>query len=136
MDSSQSLFKAPAEDARTPEVVERVQRELRGAGGPERLPEDSLAIVTRALDMLDAVGHLLEALSPAEVQATAERAHLGRLADVHAGYWKVFSARHRVLSEVFATQRATFADRTRTYLERHAPGGPTRAQGRDGRGGP
>lgn len=68
--------------------------------------------------MLDAVGHLLQALSPDEIQATAERAHLGRLADVHTGYWRVFSSRHRVLTEVFATQRSTFADSARAYVER------------------
>jgi hypothetical protein len=116
------MFKAGPEDAPTPEVVECVRRELLGAGGSALSPDDSLAIVTRALSMLDAVGHLLEALSPAEVQATAERAHLGRLADVHAGYWRVFSARHRVLTDVFATQRSTFADRARAFFEqRGAP---------------
>jgi hypothetical protein len=67
-------------------------------------------MLRRALAMLDAVGHLLQALSPAEIQAAAERVYLGRLSKDHAAiYWKIYGGRHRVLTEVFATQHAALA---------------------------
>jgi hypothetical protein len=116
MASSRILFKAVPVEAG--EVVESVRRELLAAGTSKPSADESLALVGRALDMLNAVSHLLGALSPNEVQATAERAHLGRLADEHLGYWKVYSARHRVLTEVFATQRSTYESRAWAYIER------------------
>jgi hypothetical protein len=130
MESSRSVLAVAPVDGQTRGVLECVRRELLAAGPSALSPDESLAIVTGALDMLEAVGHLLDALSPAEVQATAERAHLGRLSDAHAGYWRVFSARHRVLADVFATQRSTFADKVRAYVERRAANGADARKGR------
>jgi hypothetical protein len=83
-------------------------------GGDERS-----AIVGRALDILAGVSRLLEALSPADVEAMAARVHLGveRQDDRHAVFWKVYAARHRVLVDVFLTQHAEFAERARPYVE-------------------
>jgi hypothetical protein len=72
-------------------------------------PEDEpLAVLGRAMEVLSGVTRLLEALSPADVEAMAARLHLGleRQADRYAVFWKVYVARHRVLTDVFATQRA------------------------------
>ena len=83
-------------------------------------------ILGRALDILSGVSRLLEALSPADVEAMAGRLHL-RLehqADRHAFLWKVYAARHRVLLDIFATQRAELAERVRA----HAALGPQSAE--------
>jgi hypothetical protein len=77
------------------------------------------AILGRALDILTGVRSLLEALSPADVEAMAARVHLGveRLDDRHAIFWRVYAARYRVLVDVFATQHAELAERARVHAE-------------------
>lgn len=70
--------------------------------------DEPLAVLGRAMEVLSSVTRLLEALSPADVEATAARTYLGieRQDDRHAVFWNVYAARHRVLMDVFATQRA------------------------------
>jgi predicted component of type VI protein secretion system len=93
-------------------AVDRALRELEApvaTGAP-----DASALVRRATDVLAAVRHLLDALSPAEIEATAARANLGT--DAHAVYWRLFCARHRVLAEVFDTQHAMFTSLSAAYF--------------------
>jgi hypothetical protein len=70
--------------------------------------DEPLALLGRAMEMLSGVSRLFEALSPAEVEAMAARMHIGitQHDDPHAVFWRVYIARHRVLKDVFATQRA------------------------------
>lgn len=70
--------------------------------------DEPSAVLGRAMEILSGVNRLLEALSPADVEATAARIHFGveRQDDRHAVFWKVYVARHRVLMDVFATQHA------------------------------
>src|SRR5579859_650656 len=70
--------------------------------------DEPLAVLGRAMEVLSGVTRLLEALSPAEVEATAARTHfrIEETNDRHAVFWRVYAARHRVLMDVFATQRA------------------------------
>jgi hypothetical protein len=129
MASSRNLFKA----APGGQFMDAVRRELfEGEGVPS--VDDSSAIVRRALDIVDAVAHLLEAISPAEVEASADRAHIGRFPEF-AGFWKVYSVRHRVLSEVFSTHRATFAEQARAFMAKRrqaASGSPSQADREEG----
>jgi hypothetical protein len=80
--------------------------------------DEPLAVLGRAMEVLSGVTRLLEALSPADVEATAARTHLGieRHHDRYAVFWRVYMARHRVLTDIFATQRAELLARAaRTY---------------------
>jgi hypothetical protein len=115
MASSRGLFKAAPSEVQ--EDVDSIRRELVAVGTSTLCPDDSVAIAKQALALLEAVDHLLQALSPADVEATATRTLPGSLVDGHAGYWRVYGARHRVLSDVFGTQRALFASLVQTYLE-------------------
>jgi hypothetical protein len=70
--------------------------------------DEPLVVLGRAMEVLSGVSRLLEALSPAEVEATAARVNLGidQRDDRHSVFWRLYVARHRVLVDVFATQRA------------------------------
>jgi hypothetical protein len=73
--------------------------------------------------MLNAVDQLLRALSPMEVQAAVERHYVGRLVqDPGEVYWHVYGERHRVLADVFATQRSNFLGMTAAFLQGGAGG--------------
>jgi predicted component of type VI protein secretion system len=65
-------------------------------------------LLGRAMEILSGVRHLLDALSPEDVEALAARFHAGveHQEDRHAVFWRVYAARYRVLAEVFATQHA------------------------------
>jgi hypothetical protein len=71
---------------------------------------ESLALARRAMEVLDRVGRLLDALSPSEIESIASRIRPDLAAgDQHAASWRIFRARHRVLRAVFAAQRDGFA---------------------------
>jgi len=81
------------------------------------------AIVRRALEMLDAVKQLLDALSPSEIQATAARVFLGRLDGRPDVLWNVYGNRHQALVAVFASQHAAFTQVARAFFERRRASG-------------
>lgn len=95
--------------------VGRAVRELLGAAelGSEQGAD---GLVKRAMAMLDAVSGLLQALSPTEIESAAHT-QLRAAEGTHVVYWKVFGVRHRVLTDVFATQKATFARLSRAHFE-------------------
>lgn len=89
-----------------------------GCVGTPSVAENQVAVLERSLEMLEAVRALLQALSPGEIQTAAQRAHLERLGDVDAVCWKLYSDRHRILSDVFATQHAMYRERAQACMER------------------
>lgn len=113
MASSRIVFKAGPGEADAEPFRDAVRRELLEGRPPT--PDDSAAVIRRALDIVDAVAHLLEAISPEEVEASGDRAQIAHVAGF-AGYWRVYSLRHRVLTDVFQTHRANFTDLARSFL--------------------
>jgi hypothetical protein len=75
--------------------------------------DEPSALLGHAMEILSGVSRLLEALSPAEVEAMAARMHfrIEQQDDRHAVFWKVYVARHRVLMDVFATKHAELVER-------------------------
>jgi hypothetical protein len=106
-----------ANDSGDGDVVDAVRRGLMPTGASTLADDEASAVVRRALEMLNAVKHLLRSLSPSDVRATANRVYLGRVDDQHDVLWQVFSRRHEVLTEVFASQHAAFAQLARTFLD-------------------
>ena len=109
--------------ANDPDVI-RAVRELAATEGETGGTPDDMALVRRAMEMLDGVTHLLKALSPSEIQSASTRTFLGRLDDAPAIFWKVYVTRHRVLSDVFANLHSEFVQRARQHLARRPPSEP------------
>jgi hypothetical protein len=90
-----------------------------GASNSTLTGDDASLIVRRALEILDAVKPLLEALSPSEIEAATARVYLGRLDGQPEAIWSVYGRRHQALVAVFASQHSAFAERARRFLDRH-----------------
>jgi hypothetical protein len=78
------------------------------------LPGDSGDLVARAVALLGDVAHLLEALSPDEIEMTAARLR-DPSSNEFATCWRLYVARFRAITPVFARQRALFAEDVRAY---------------------
>jgi hypothetical protein len=78
------------------------------------LPGDCGDLVARAVALLGDVARLLEALSPDEIETTAARLR-DRSSNESATCWRLYVARFRAITPVFARHRALFAEDARAY---------------------
>jgi hypothetical protein len=69
---------------------------------------NAIVLLRQAVDMLDEVQSLLEALSPGEILAA-----MGE----QAMFWQHYESRHRSLSQMFRDRRAAFVRTAQAFLE-------------------
>jgi hypothetical protein len=88
------------------------------AGGQPSHDQQAAALIRLALDTLDDVRRLLQALAPAEIETAMTRVYLGNAGNESLAFcWQLYATRHRVLADLFASQHSAFAQAARTHLE-------------------
>jgi hypothetical protein len=79
---------------------------------------DSVTLLRAALEILDVVRRMLEALSPTEIELTLRCEHRGATKNELAFFLGEYERRHRVFALTFELQHSLFVTLTREHFKR------------------